>query len=236
MQHGLYSGSLLDACGKLIYSVYFNLSPCRDISTNPAPMPSTLLDPSNYIVHTINKSGGPVFCSSSHSAVKSGKISDLTAFLFSYVMSNREISIPTRRHTLLLLGTAALTVKVLHLENTPVVELHELFLPCSSQLRVPCLPPNVWLQCIVIMVPFNLVQPALVVWRALFWRGQMPNLLPLSSRTFYPIFSWVLRTGGCFHQAMRQIDSTLQPTLLVVISHVALLASPLLILLEFSLG
>jgi hypothetical protein len=85
MQHGLYSGSLLDACGKLIYSAYFNLSLCRDISTNPAPMPSTLLDPSNYIVHTINKSGGPVFCSSSHSAVKSGKISDLTAFLFSYV-------------------------------------------------------------------------------------------------------------------------------------------------------
>jgi hypothetical protein len=35
-----------------------------------------------------------VFCSSNHSAVKSGSTWDLMAFLFSYVMSRGESSIP----------------------------------------------------------------------------------------------------------------------------------------------
>jgi hypothetical protein len=35
-----------------------------------------------------------VFCSLSHSAVKSGSTWDLIAFLFSYVMSRRDSSIP----------------------------------------------------------------------------------------------------------------------------------------------
>jgi hypothetical protein len=51
--------------------MYFSLSPCGDISTTPAPAPSTLLDPSKYIVQTLERSGGPVFYNSSHSAVKS---------------------------------------------------------------------------------------------------------------------------------------------------------------------
>jgi hypothetical protein len=33
----------------------------------------TLLDPSRYIVQMLDKSGGLVFCNSSHSVVKSGK-------------------------------------------------------------------------------------------------------------------------------------------------------------------
>jgi hypothetical protein len=48
------------------------LLPCGDIKTTPAPAPWTLFDPSKYIVHTLDKLGGPVFCSSSHYAVKSG--------------------------------------------------------------------------------------------------------------------------------------------------------------------
>jgi hypothetical protein len=72
------------------------LSPCGDINTTLAPAPSTLLDPSKYIVQMLHRSGGPVFCNSSHYAVKSGKICDLIAFLFSYVMSRGEISIPQK--------------------------------------------------------------------------------------------------------------------------------------------
>jgi hypothetical protein len=87
VQHGLVFGLLFDACGRLIRNTYFNLSPCGDINTTPAPAPSTLLDPSKYIVHTLDKSGGHVFRNSSHSAMKSGRICDLMAFLFSYVMS-----------------------------------------------------------------------------------------------------------------------------------------------------
>jgi hypothetical protein len=68
----LYSSSLLEACGKIILNTYFNLSPCGDIKTTHAPAPWTLFDPSKYIVHTLDKSGGPMFCNSSHSAVKSG--------------------------------------------------------------------------------------------------------------------------------------------------------------------
>jgi hypothetical protein len=83
----LHSASLLEAWGKLILSIYFNLSPCGDIRTTPAPAPWILFDPSKYIVHTLDKSGGPVFYNSSHSAVKSGKTWDLIAFHFSYVMS-----------------------------------------------------------------------------------------------------------------------------------------------------
>jgi hypothetical protein len=89
-----YSASLLEACGKLILSTYFNLSPCGDIRTTPAHVPWTLFDPSKYIVHTLDRSGGLVFCSSSHSAVKSGNTWDLIAFRFSYVMSRGDNSIP----------------------------------------------------------------------------------------------------------------------------------------------
>jgi hypothetical protein len=45
------------------------------------------LDPSKYIIQTLDKLGGPVFCNSSHSAVKSCSICELMAFIFSYVMS-----------------------------------------------------------------------------------------------------------------------------------------------------
>jgi hypothetical protein len=89
-----YSASLFDVCGKLIRSTYFNLSPHGDISTTPAPAPSTLLDLSKYIVYTLDKLGGPVLCNSSHSVLKSGRICDLMAFLLSYVMSKGEILIP----------------------------------------------------------------------------------------------------------------------------------------------
>jgi hypothetical protein len=70
------------------------LSPWGDIKTTPAPAPWTLLEPSKYIVQTLDKFGGPVLYSSSHSAVKSGKTCDLIAFLFSYVMSMGDNSIP----------------------------------------------------------------------------------------------------------------------------------------------
>jgi hypothetical protein len=70
------------------------LSPCGDIRTTPAPAPWTLFDPLKYIVHTLDRSGGPVFCNSGHSAVKSSRTCDLIAFCFSYVMSRGDNSIP----------------------------------------------------------------------------------------------------------------------------------------------
>jgi hypothetical protein len=70
------------------------LSPSGDIRTTPAPAPWTLFDPSKYIVHTLDRSGGHVFCSSSHSAIKSGNTWDLIAFHFSYMMSRGDNSIP----------------------------------------------------------------------------------------------------------------------------------------------
>jgi hypothetical protein len=108
-----YSASLFDACGKLIRNTYFSLYPCGDISTTPALAPSNLLDPSNYIVQTPDKSGGPVFCSSSHSAVKSVRICDLMAFLFSYVISRGKFRFPIRRHVLLLLDCSIYLTRVL---------------------------------------------------------------------------------------------------------------------------
>jgi hypothetical protein len=72
------------------------LLPCGDIRTTPAPVPWTLFDPSKYIVYTLDRSGGPVFYNSSHSAMKSGNIWDLTAFRFSYMMSRGDNSIPHR--------------------------------------------------------------------------------------------------------------------------------------------
>jgi hypothetical protein len=97
-----YYASLLDALGKLICNTYFILSPCGDINTTPAPAPLTHLEPSKYMVQTLDKLGGPVFCNSSHSAVKSSKICDLIAFRFSYIMSRGKVLFPTRRHVLLL--------------------------------------------------------------------------------------------------------------------------------------
>jgi hypothetical protein len=70
------------------------LSPCGDIMTTPAPAPWTLFDPSKYIVHTLDRSGGPVLCNSSHSAVKSDRTCDFIAFHFSYVMSRGDNSVP----------------------------------------------------------------------------------------------------------------------------------------------
>jgi hypothetical protein len=52
------------------------------------------LDPSKYIVQTLDKSGGPVFCNWSHYVVKSSNICDLMAFLFSYVMSRGDFYSP----------------------------------------------------------------------------------------------------------------------------------------------
>jgi hypothetical protein len=64
------------------------------VTTTPAPAPCTLFDSSKYIVHTLDKFGGPVFYSSSQSTVKSGRTCDLIAFCFSYVMSKGDNSIP----------------------------------------------------------------------------------------------------------------------------------------------
>src|SRR5215213_5628011 len=91
-----YSASLLDAFGNVIRRTYFNLSPSGDSNITPAPAPSKLLDPSKFMVQVLDKSGGPVFCSSIHSAMKSGKTCDFIVFLFSYVMSRGESSIPQR--------------------------------------------------------------------------------------------------------------------------------------------
>jgi hypothetical protein len=65
-------------------------------------------------------------------------------------------------------GTIALMVKAPRLKNTLDAKLHEPFLPRSTQLRVPCLPPDVWLQCTVAIVFFHSVRPSPVVWKALF--------------------------------------------------------------------
>jgi hypothetical protein len=70
------------------------LAPCGDIRTTPASAPWILFEPSKYIVQTLDKSGGPALCNSSHFAVKSGRIYDLIAFHFSYVMSRGDNSIP----------------------------------------------------------------------------------------------------------------------------------------------
>jgi hypothetical protein len=106
-----YSASLFDACRKLIRSTYFSLSPCGHINTTPAPTPSALSEPSKYIVQTLNKCH--VFCNAIHSAVKSGRIYDLVAFLFSYVMSRGKFLFP-RRRALLLLGCSIYSIEVLH--------------------------------------------------------------------------------------------------------------------------
>jgi hypothetical protein len=70
------------------------LSPYGEISTTPAPAPWILFELSKYIIQALDKSGGPVLCNSNHSAVKSGKICDLIAFHFLYVMSKGDNSIP----------------------------------------------------------------------------------------------------------------------------------------------
>jgi hypothetical protein len=88
------------AAGKLFLVV----SPCGDIKTTPAPAPWTLFNPSKYIVQTLDKSGGPVFCNSNHSAAKSSNTLDLMAFLFSYVMSKWESSIPHKETRLVASG------------------------------------------------------------------------------------------------------------------------------------
>jgi hypothetical protein len=84
----------LEACEKLILNTHFSLSPCGDINTTPAPAPLTLFNQSKYIVQTLDRSGGHVFCSSNHYAIKSGKTWDLMAFHFSYMISREEILIP----------------------------------------------------------------------------------------------------------------------------------------------
>ncbi|KAK1686176.1 hypothetical protein QYE76_047024 [Lolium multiflorum] len=63
---------MADAFGNVIRRTYFNLSPSGDTNITPAPAPSNLLDPSKFMVQVLDKSGGPVFCSSIHSAMKSG--------------------------------------------------------------------------------------------------------------------------------------------------------------------
>ncbi|KAK1663645.1 hypothetical protein QYE76_051804 [Lolium multiflorum] len=73
---------MADAFGNVIRRTYFNLSPSGETNITPAPAPSNLLDPSKFMVQVLDKSGGPVFCSSIHSAMKSGKTCDFIAFLF----------------------------------------------------------------------------------------------------------------------------------------------------------
>ncbi|KAK1645486.1 hypothetical protein QYE76_063291 [Lolium multiflorum] len=62
---------MADAFGNVIRRTYFNLSPSGETNITPAPAPSNLLDPSKFMVQVLDKSGGPVFCSSIHSAMKS---------------------------------------------------------------------------------------------------------------------------------------------------------------------
>src|SRR3954463_3236536 len=53
-----YSASLFEALLKLIWSTYFSLAPLREISTTPSPAPCCLFDPSENIVHELDRSGG----------------------------------------------------------------------------------------------------------------------------------------------------------------------------------
>jgi hypothetical protein len=69
-----------------------------------------------------------------------------------------------------------------------------------------------------------------------FLGEKMPDLLLVSTQTFYPISSSVRKIEELFLQAVRQIYSKLLPVLLVVVSRIALLVSPLSVLIEFSLG
>src|SRR3954471_18627657 len=67
-----YSASLFDALLKLIWSTYLSLYPLDEISKTPAPAPWYLLDPSNNILHELERSGGQGVCTSIHSTRKSG--------------------------------------------------------------------------------------------------------------------------------------------------------------------
>jgi hypothetical protein len=90
------------------------LSPWGDIKTTPAPAPWTLLEPSKYIVQVLDKSGDPMLCSSSHSAVKSGKTCDLIAFLFCTWCLWEITRFPTKRHILLLKDCSICSIVALH--------------------------------------------------------------------------------------------------------------------------
>src|SRR3954465_7327183 len=98
MQQCLVICLLFDAFWNVIRRMYFIISPCGEVNITPAPAPSVRLDPSKCMCHVLDKSGGPVFCSSVHSATNSDKICDLIAFLSSYVMSRGEVLFPKGRH------------------------------------------------------------------------------------------------------------------------------------------
>jgi hypothetical protein len=57
MQQSFVLGFIVGRFEKLIRNTYFSLSPCGDISTTPAPTPSTLFDPLKYIVYTFDVVG-----------------------------------------------------------------------------------------------------------------------------------------------------------------------------------
>jgi hypothetical protein len=65
-------------------------------------------------------------------------------------------------------GTSALLVTGLRQGNILAVGLRAPFLLHFARLLVPCLPLDVWLQYIVVVVLFLSVRPTLVVWKALF--------------------------------------------------------------------
>src|SRR3954463_8375903 len=67
-----YAASLLEALLKLIWRTYLSLVPLGEINTTPAPAPCCLLDPSNNVVHELDRSRGPSVWTSVHSTRKSG--------------------------------------------------------------------------------------------------------------------------------------------------------------------
>src|SRR4051812_40904562 len=52
--------------------MYLSFVPLGETSTTPAPAPCCLLDPPKYIVHELDRSGGPGVWTSAHSTKKSG--------------------------------------------------------------------------------------------------------------------------------------------------------------------
>src|SRR4051812_7185045 len=59
--------------------MYLSFVPLGEARTTPAPAPCFLLDPSKYIVHELDRSGGPGVWTSAHSTRKSGSTWDLIA-------------------------------------------------------------------------------------------------------------------------------------------------------------
>src|ERR1041385_5866013 len=67
-----YSASLLEALLKLIWRMYLSFVPLGETRTMLASAPCCLLDPSKYIVHELDRSGGAGVWTSAHSTRKYG--------------------------------------------------------------------------------------------------------------------------------------------------------------------